>query len=100
MIGWAYRVQRLAHGAAKRLGLLRELVPSAARVAVLVNPSDPVRTASNLRDVEAAARAIGVDPWAVKLGAITLSGGFMGAGGAFYVQVFQYIDPAIASPNL
>jgi ABC-type uncharacterized transport system substrate-binding protein len=46
--------------AAKRLGLLRELVPSAARVAVLVNPSDPVRTASNLRDVEAAAGAVGL----------------------------------------
>ena len=28
--------------------------------------------------------------------AIVLSAGFMGAGGAFYVQVFQYIDPAIA----
>ena len=25
-----------------------------------------------------------------------LSGRFMGAAGAFYVQVFQYIDPAIA----
>jgi branched-chain amino acid transport system permease protein len=49
-----------------------------------------------VRDNEDAARAVGVDPWAVKLGAITLSGGFMGAGGAFYVQVFQYIDPAIA----
>ena len=49
-----------------------------------------------VRDNEDAARAVGVDPWRVKLGAIVLSGGFMGAGGAFYVQVFQYIDPAIA----
>lgn len=49
-----------------------------------------------VRDNEDAARALGVDPWRVKLGAITLSGGFMGAGGAFYVQVFQYIDPGIA----
>jgi branched-chain amino acid transport system permease protein len=48
-----------------------------------------------VRDNEDAARAIGVDPFGVKLGAITLSGGFMGAAGAFYVQVFQYIDPAI-----
>ena len=48
-----------------------------------------------VRNNEDAARAIGVDPWRVKLGAITLSGGFMGAAGAFYVQVFQYIDPAI-----
>jgi branched-chain amino acid transport system permease protein len=49
-----------------------------------------------VRDNEDAARAIGVDPWAVKLGAITLSAAFMGAGGAFYVQVFQYIDPSLA----
>ncbi len=49
-----------------------------------------------VRDNEDAARAIGVDPFAVKLGAICLSAAFMGAGGACYVQVFQYIDPAIA----
>ena len=49
-----------------------------------------------VRDNEDAARAIGVDPLRAKLGAIVLSGGFMGAAGAFYVQVFQYIDPAIA----
>jgi branched-chain amino acid transport system permease protein len=49
-----------------------------------------------VRDNEDAARAVGVDPFSVKLGAIVLSGAFMGAGGAFYVQVFQYIDPAIA----
>ena len=49
-----------------------------------------------VRDNEDAARAIGVDPFTVKLGAITLSAGFMGAGGAFYVQVFQYIDPGLA----
>lgn len=47
-------------------------------------------------DNEDAARAVGVDPLRVKLGAIVLSGGFMGLAGAFYVQVFQYIDPAIA----
>lgn len=49
-----------------------------------------------VRDNEDAARAVGVDPFRTKLAAITLSGGFMGAAGAFYVQVFQYIDPAIA----
>jgi putative tryptophan/tyrosine transport system substrate-binding protein len=46
--------------AAKRLGLLRELVPAAARIAVLVNPTDAVRTESNLKDVDTAARAIGL----------------------------------------
>ena len=42
---------------AKRLELLRELVPAATRVAVLVNPTGPAPEAM-LRDVEAAARAI------------------------------------------
>jgi branched-chain amino acid transport system permease protein len=50
----------------------------------------------SVRDNEDAARAVGVDPFSIKLGAIALSAAFMGAGGAFYVQVFQYIDPAIA----
>ena len=49
-----------------------------------------------VRDNENAARAVGVDPFRIKLGAITLSASFMGAAGAFYVQVFQYIDPGIA----
>ena len=45
--------------AAKRLDLLHELLPRAARIAVLVNPANAT-TASILRDVEAAARAIGL----------------------------------------
>jgi putative tryptophan/tyrosine transport system substrate-binding protein len=46
--------------AAKRLDLLHDLLPRAVRVAVLVNPADAANTASILRDVEAAARAIGL----------------------------------------
>ncbi|MDR6857500.1 branched-chain amino acid ABC transporter permease [Variovorax guangxiensis] len=49
-----------------------------------------------VRDNEDAARAVGVNPFRIKLAAIGLSGAFMGAAGAFYVQVFQYIDPGIA----
>jgi putative tryptophan/tyrosine transport system substrate-binding protein len=45
---------------AKRLELLHELVPTASRIAVLANPADQTRTTSNIRDVEAAARAIGL----------------------------------------
>jgi putative ABC transport system substrate-binding protein len=45
---------------AKRLELLRELVPSAARVAVLVNPASTASTQATLRDVEPAARALGL----------------------------------------
>jgi putative ABC transport system substrate-binding protein len=43
----------------KRLGLLRELVPSAARVAVLANPTDPAAE-SGVRDVEAGSHAMGL----------------------------------------
>jgi branched-chain amino acid transport system permease protein len=49
-----------------------------------------------VRDNEDAASALGVDAQRVKLGAITLSAAFTGAAGAFYLQVFQYIDPGIA----
>ena len=45
---------------AKRLGLLRELAPGAARVAVLVNPANIANTEATLRDVEPAARAMGL----------------------------------------
>jgi putative tryptophan/tyrosine transport system substrate-binding protein len=46
--------------AAKRLELLRELVPGAARVALLVEPANVRITEGTLRDVEAAARAMGL----------------------------------------
>jgi ABC-type uncharacterized transport system substrate-binding protein len=46
--------------AAKRLDLLRELVPGVARVAVLINPANPSTTETTLRDVEAAARSMGL----------------------------------------
>ena len=49
-----------------------------------------------VRDNEDAARALGIDPLRTKLSACVLSAAFMGAAGAIYVQMFQYIDPAIA----
>jgi ABC-type uncharacterized transport system substrate-binding protein len=45
---------------AKRLGLLHDLVPKAVRIAVLVNPANPVNTEITLREVGAAARAFGL----------------------------------------
>jgi putative tryptophan/tyrosine transport system substrate-binding protein len=46
--------------AAKRLGLLHELVPKAVRIAVLVNPANASSAESTLRYVPEAARAIGL----------------------------------------
>jgi putative ABC transport system substrate-binding protein len=45
---------------AKRLHLLHQLVPQAQRIAVLVNPASVSNTETTLRDVEAAARTIGL----------------------------------------
>jgi putative tryptophan/tyrosine transport system substrate-binding protein len=45
---------------AKRLELLRELVPGMARVAVLVDPANVQATEATVRDVEPAARAMGL----------------------------------------
>jgi hypothetical protein len=45
---------------AKQLRLLRELLPGAVRVAVLVNPADAARAQSISQNVEAAARVLGL----------------------------------------
>jgi len=44
----------------KRLELLHELVPNARRIAVLVNPDNPVNSAATTRDAQAAAPAMGL----------------------------------------
>ena len=46
--------------AAKRLEFLRELVPAAARIAVLVNPAEHTISEATLKDVEPAAHAMGL----------------------------------------
>ncbi|NRG17550.1 branched-chain amino acid ABC transporter permease [Rhizobiales bacterium] len=49
-----------------------------------------------VRDNEDAARALGVEAFRVKMGAIMLSGLFSGLAGVFYAQYFLYLDPYIA----
>jgi ABC-type uncharacterized transport system substrate-binding protein len=46
--------------AAKRLEVLRDLLPKAARMGVLINPADASTTDSQLKEIEAAARAMGL----------------------------------------
>jgi ABC-type uncharacterized transport system substrate-binding protein len=53
---------------AKRLNLLRELVPRVARVAVLVNPANTTSTESTLKDVATAARAMGLQTQVLNAG--------------------------------
>jgi putative ABC transport system substrate-binding protein len=50
----------VAEVVAKRLGLLRELVPKAVRIAVLVNPANAPTAEATLRDIPEAARALGL----------------------------------------
>ena len=45
---------------AKRLELLREMLPATARVAVLINPANTANAQTTLREVEAAGRAMGL----------------------------------------
>jgi putative ABC transport system substrate-binding protein len=56
--------------AAKRLELLRELLPSAIRIAVLVDPANARTTESTLREVEAAVRTMGMQMEALNAGTI------------------------------
>ena len=45
---------------AKRLGLLHELVPTAVRIAVIVNPANAPTAEATLREIPEAARALGL----------------------------------------
>ena len=49
-----------------------------------------------IRENEAAAAALGINPYRVKLTAMALSAGVTALGGAFYAQYFSYVDPVIA----
>jgi len=51
----------LAEVAAKRLQLLRELLPAARSIGYLRNPTNPVFAASETSEVQAAARALGME---------------------------------------
>jgi len=77
---------------AKRLGLLHELVPTANRVGVLVNPAD-VLTETALRDVQPAARAIGLQ---IQVANASTSGEI---DAAFAVFVREQVDALFIGPG-
>jgi putative tryptophan/tyrosine transport system substrate-binding protein len=45
---------------AKRLGVLHELVPAVASIAMLINPDNPIYAHAETRDLQSAARGLGV----------------------------------------
>jgi hypothetical protein len=55
---------------AKRLELLRDMVPGAARIAVLVSPTNAAIAETTVRDAEAAARALGLQIQVVNVSTI------------------------------
>ena len=42
------------------MGLLRELVPTAVRAAVLINPTNPANTSATLSEMETVAHTLGL----------------------------------------
>src|SRR5262249_36737828 len=83
--------------AAKRLGLVRELIPAATRISVLVNPTGP-NSESTLRDAQSAARAIGLEIQVLNAG----NSGEINAAFATFVRerpdaLFIDIDPFFTS---
>ena len=79
---------------AKRLELLRELVPGATRVAILVNPSDSTRTEAVIRDVGAAASSVGMQVHVFNASTIRE------IDAAFAALVRDRADTLFVSPNL
>ena len=78
---------------AKRLGLLREMVPGAARLAFLVNPAN-VTAESMVKDLEAAAPAFGVQIQIFDAGTIRE------IDAAFASLVRQRFDALFVGPDL
>jgi putative ABC transport system substrate-binding protein len=80
----------------KRLELLKEIVPSASRIAVLVNPEDPNATAQ-IRNAEAAARGLGVQlqPMLTVRGASDLERAFEAIPRSGAAAALRMVDPTV-----
>ena len=78
----------------KRLELLKEMVPSASRIAVLVNPDDPNATVQ-LKNAEAAAKPLGVQlqPIVTVRGASDLAGAFDQIARSGAAAALRMVDP-------
>jgi ABC-type uncharacterized transport system substrate-binding protein len=84
----------------KRLELLRELVPSATRVAVLINPANPAAEAA-LSTVEAAARTLALQVQILKASTSReIDAAFASLGGARADALLAAEDPFLNSRRL
>jgi putative tryptophan/tyrosine transport system substrate-binding protein len=82
---------------AKRLGLLREVVPTATRVAVLVNPTGP-NSETTSRDAQSAARAAGLEIQVLNASTSReINSAFAGFVGERPDALFVDIDPFFTS---
>ena len=83
---------------ARRLEIVRELVPAVTRVAVLVNPADIVSAEATMRDVEAASRAIGLQIQFLKASTTSeINAAFATVGRERPDALFVDIDPFFTS---
>jgi putative ABC transport system substrate-binding protein len=84
--------------AGKRLEILRELVPGASQIAVLINPGDP-NAPFQMHDAEAAARTLGVrlDPILHIRQASDLKGAFESAVRARAGAALRMVDPTLTA---
>jgi putative tryptophan/tyrosine transport system substrate-binding protein len=83
---------------AKRIEFLRELVPAATRIAVLVNPANPKGAETTLRDVEPAARNVVLQVQILNAGSRQeIDAAFATFAGARPDALFVATDPFLAS---
>jgi putative ABC transport system substrate-binding protein len=78
---------------AKRLGLLHELVPKAARIAVVINPANTPSAGAALRDIPEAARAIDLCSDAGRQPRSSPAGRDLSAGRARSRMALAHLDP-------
>jgi putative tryptophan/tyrosine transport system substrate-binding protein len=94
--------------APKRLELLHELIPTARLIALLVDPSDSAIAKANIRDVQAAARSLGLELHVLnastegefngvfaKLAQLQASGLVIGNGPYFVARTRQFAELAV-----
>jgi putative tryptophan/tyrosine transport system substrate-binding protein len=86
---------------AKRLELLRQLIPGAARIAVLINPTDANTSEATLRDVDTAARTMGLQIQVVRARTIgEIDAAFAAFAGERPDALFLSADPFFTSRRI